>query len=205
MGLRGDWFKVATCAASTAIWIATCGRPDVADVKKLQRVPSPLAGMHQSKTCTSGCLQSMWWDSCVRGLDLDYTFIKFGATSGVIVCTSEVRCPARRTRVNAREWRNNASEVATSTCFRMLVKVRMEGEWRVRSLAFKRRWRMCSSSFRTTCSRSFVLMQTFFLFLFLTDKIRKAVKAIYLLISVQVVFFHALWLAIFLSFYFSQQ
>ena len=42
MGLRGDWFKVATCAASTAIWIATCGRPDVADVKKLQRVPSPL-------------------------------------------------------------------------------------------------------------------------------------------------------------------
>ena len=41
MGLRGDRFKVATCAASTAIWIATCGRPDVADVKKLQRVPSP--------------------------------------------------------------------------------------------------------------------------------------------------------------------
>ena len=42
MGLRGDRFKVATCAASTAIWIATCGRPDVADVKKLQRVPNPL-------------------------------------------------------------------------------------------------------------------------------------------------------------------
>ena len=41
MGLRGDRFKVATCAASTAIWIATCGRPDVADVKKLQRVPRP--------------------------------------------------------------------------------------------------------------------------------------------------------------------
>ena len=41
MGLRGDRFKVATCAATTAIWIATCGRPDVADVKKLQRVPSP--------------------------------------------------------------------------------------------------------------------------------------------------------------------
>ena len=40
--MRGDRFKVATCAASTAIWIATCGRPDVADVKKLQRVPSPL-------------------------------------------------------------------------------------------------------------------------------------------------------------------
>ena len=40
--MRGDWFKVAMCAASTAIWIATCGRPDVADVKKLQRVPSPL-------------------------------------------------------------------------------------------------------------------------------------------------------------------
>ena len=52
MGLRGDWFKVATCAASTAIWIATCGRPDVADVKKLQRVQSPLpanspAGFHR--------------------------------------------------------------------------------------------------------------------------------------------------------------
>ena len=43
MGLRGDRFKVATCAASTAIWIATCGRQDVADVKKLQRVPSPLS------------------------------------------------------------------------------------------------------------------------------------------------------------------
>ena len=42
MGLRGDRFKVATCAASTAIWIATCGRPDVADVKNLQRVSSPL-------------------------------------------------------------------------------------------------------------------------------------------------------------------
>ena len=40
MGLRGDRFKVAKCAVSTAIWIATCGRPDVADVKKLQRVPS---------------------------------------------------------------------------------------------------------------------------------------------------------------------
>ena len=40
--MRGDQFKVATCGASTAIWIATCGRPDVADVKKLQRVPSPL-------------------------------------------------------------------------------------------------------------------------------------------------------------------
>ena len=42
MGLRADRFKVATCAASTAIWIATCGRPDVTDIKKLQRVPSPL-------------------------------------------------------------------------------------------------------------------------------------------------------------------
>ena len=42
MGLRRDRFKVATCATSTAIWIATSGRPDVADVKKLQRVPSPL-------------------------------------------------------------------------------------------------------------------------------------------------------------------
>ena len=45
MGLRGDQFKVATCAASTAIWIATCGRPDVADVKKLQRVPSKTASV----------------------------------------------------------------------------------------------------------------------------------------------------------------
>ena len=42
MGLRGDRFTVATCAASTAIWIATCGRPDVADITKL-RVLSPLS------------------------------------------------------------------------------------------------------------------------------------------------------------------
>ena len=50
MGLRGDRFKVATCAVSTAIWIATCGRPDVADVKKLQRVPSPLGNRERYRT-----------------------------------------------------------------------------------------------------------------------------------------------------------
>ena len=44
-----------------------------------------------------------------------------------------------------------------------------------------------------------------FLFLLLTDKTRKVVKAIYLLISVQAIFFRALWMAMFLSFYFSQQ
>ena len=42
MGLQGDRFKVATCAASTAIWIATCGRPDVADVKKVAACAEPL-------------------------------------------------------------------------------------------------------------------------------------------------------------------
>ena len=51
--MRGDWFKVATWSASTAIWIATCGRPDVADVKKLQRVPSPL-GSSLSRRPSSG-------------------------------------------------------------------------------------------------------------------------------------------------------
>ena len=56
MGLRGDRFKVATCAASTAIWIATCGRPDVADVKKLQRVPSSLVmHLHLSSACMQDC------------------------------------------------------------------------------------------------------------------------------------------------------
>ena len=69
-----------------------------------------------------------------------------------------------------------------------------------RSLAFQRRWRMCFSIFRTTCSRSFVLMQTFSLLILLTDKTRTAIKEIYFLISV-----HALWMAIFLSVYFSQQ
>ena len=56
MGLRGDRFKVATCAASTAIWIATCGRPDVADVKKLQRVPSPLQSFVAKHSEKSGSL-----------------------------------------------------------------------------------------------------------------------------------------------------
>ena len=62
--------------------------------------------------------------------------------------------------------------------------------------------------FRTSCSHSFVFIQTFSLFLLLTDKTCTAVKVIYLLIkknSVQFIFFHALRMAIFLSFYFSQQ
>ena len=59
MGLRGDRFKVATCAASTAIWIATCGRPDVADVKKLQRVPSPLRPQYTDSSLTQEFASSL--------------------------------------------------------------------------------------------------------------------------------------------------
>ena len=109
--------------------------------------------------------------------------------------------------VNAREWRNNASEVALPTLL-PVSKARSNARWQGRSLAFKTRWRMCFSGFRTSRSPSFVFMQTFSLFLLLTDKTRTAVKAIYLLIykkknSVQFIFFHILWMAIFLSFYFS--
>ena len=146
-------------------------------------------------------------DSIMYGIGLYYSYFVYH--HGIILAIwkaglLEVRCPARRMWVNAREWCNNASEVATSgeecKCMRGGKASGTE-----RSLTFKRRWRMRSSSFRTTRSQSFVLMQTFFLFLFLTDKKRKAVKAIYLLISVQVIFFHALWMVIFLSFYFNQQ
>ena len=62
-------------------------------------------------------------------------------------------------------------------------KVRSNARWRGRSLAFKTRWRMCFSGFRTSRSPSFVFMQTFSLFLLLTDKTRTAVKVIYLLIK----------------------
>ena len=48
-----------------------------------------------------------------------------------------------------------------------------------RTLAFKTRWRMCFSGFRTSRSPSFVFMQTFSLFLLLTDKTRTVVKVIY--------------------------
>ena len=116
-----------------------------------------------------------------------------------------MRCPARRMLVNAREWRNNASEVALPTLL-LVSKARSNARWRGRSLAFKTRWRMCFSGFHTSRSPSFVFMQTFSLFLLLTDKTCAAVKVIYLLIkkiSVQFIFFHALWMAIFLSFYFS--
>ena len=50
---------------------------------------------------------------------------------------------------------------------------------------------MCFSGFRTSRSPSFVFMQTFSLFLLLTDKTRTAAKVIYLLIkknSVQFIF-----------------
>ena len=87
-------------------------------------------------------------------------------------------------------------------------KARSNARWQGRSLAFKTRWRMCFSGFRTSRSPSFVFMQTFSLFLLLTDKTRTAVKMIYLLIkkikiknSVQFIFFNALSMAIFLSFY----
>ena len=95
---------------------------------------------------------------------------------------SEVRCPARRMLVNAREWRNNASEVALPTLL-LVSKARLNARWQGRSLAFKTRWRMCFSGFHTSRSPSFVFMQTFFLFLLLTDKTRTAVKVIYLLIK----------------------
>ena len=50
------------------------------------------------------------------------------------------------------------------------------------------------SGFRTSRSRSFVFMQTFSLFLLLTDKTRTVVKVIYLLISVQFIFsMHSEW------------
>ena len=113
----------------------------------------------------------------------------------------EARCPARRMLVNAREWRNNASwsGVAYTTSGS---KARSNARWRGRSLTFKTRWRMCFSGFRTSRSPSFVFMKTFSLFFFF-DRTRTAVKVIYLLISVQFIFFHALWMAIFLSFYFS--
>ena len=73
-------------------------------------------------------------------------------------------------------------------------KARSNARWRGRSLAFKTRWRMCFSGFRTSRSPSFVFMKTFslFFFFFLTDRTRTAGKVIYLLISVQFIFFHAL-------------
>ena len=120
--------------------------------------------------------------------------------------SAEARCPARRVLVNAREWRNNSSwsGVAYTTSGS---KARSNARWRGRSLTFKTRWRMCFSGFRTSRSPSFVFMKTFSLFFFffflLTDRTRTAVKMIYLLISVQFIFFHALWMVIFLSFYFS--
>ena len=61
-------------------------------------------------------------------------------------------------------------------------KARSNARWRGRSLAFRTRWRMCFSGFHTSRSPSFVFMQTFSLFLLLTDKTCTAVKVIYLLI-----------------------
>ena len=118
--------------------------------------------------------------------------------------SSEVHCPAWRMPVNAREWRNNASQVALPTIL-SVTKARSNARRAGRSFAFKKRWQMCFPIFRTSRSRSFVFMQTFSLFLLLTDKTRTAIKVIYLLISEQFIFFHALWMAIFRMFYFSQQ
>ena len=148
----------------------------------------------------------MWWNACMHRLGLGlYSLSKeYMFTSPAAVPGSDVRCPAQRMLVNTREWRNKASKVALPTLL-LVSKARSNARWRGRSLAFKTRWRMCFSGFRTSRSRSFVFMKTFSLFLLLTDKTRTAVKVIYLLISVQFIFFHALWMAIFLSFYFSQQ
>ena len=63
-----------------------------------------------------------------------------------------------------------------------VTKVRSNAREAGRSLAFKTRWRMGFSGFRTSPSRSFVFMQTFSVFLLLTDKTRTAVKVIYVLI-----------------------
>ena len=77
----------------------------------------------------------------------------------------KARCPARRMLVNAREWRNNSSwsGVAYTTSGS---KARSNARWRGRSLAFKTRWRICFSGFRTSRSPSFVFMKTFSLFFF---------------------------------------
>ena len=148
-----------------------------------------------------------FWEKAVIVLDGCGNFLTMdrpGSLASTADISSEARCPARRMLVNAREWRNKASEVALPTLL-LVAKARSNARWRGRSLAFKTRWRMCFSGFRTSRSPSFVFMQTFSLFLLLADKTRTAVKVIYLLISVQFIFFHALWIAIFLSFYFSQQ
>ena len=107
--------------------------------------------------------------------------------------------PSPANASECKEWRNNASQVALTSLL-PVTKVRSNARRAGRSLAFKTRWRMCFSVFRTSRSRSFVFMQTFFLLL--TDKIRAAVKVISLLIWVQFIFFHALWMAIFLRFFF---
>ena len=120
-----------------------------------------------------------------------------------LVRKPEVRCSAGRMLVNARKWRNNTSEVALPTLL-PVSKAKSNARWRGRSLAFKTRWWVYFSGFRTSRSLSFVFKPTFSLFLLLTDKTRTAVKVIYLLMkknSVQFIFFHALWMAIFLSFY----
>ena len=140
----------------------------------------------------------------IRSLLLLYYHWQSGSSVHLESGRPEVRCPAQRMPVNAREWRNNTSQVALPTLL-PVTKARSNAREVARSLAFKTRWRVCFSGFRTSRSRSFVFMQIFSLFLLLTDKTRTAVKVIYLLISVQFIFFHALWMVIFLSFYFSQQ
>ena len=74
-------------------------------------------------------------------------------------------------QMNASEERNNASQVVLPTLFPVM-KARSNARGAGRSLAFKTRWRVCFSVFRTSRSRSFVFMQTFTLFLLLTDKTR---------------------------------
>ena len=148
----------------------------------------------------------LWTASLVHPQRLKYFPVPTSSrrTDGLFIhqCP-EARCPARRMLVNARQWRNNSSwsGVAYTTSGS---KARSNARWRGRSLTFKTRWRMCFSGFPSSRSPSFVFMKTFSLFFFfLTDRTRTAVKVIFLLISVQFIFFHALWMAIFLSFYFS--
>ena len=87
-----------------------------------------------------------------------------------------------------------------------LVKARNEVSGADRSLAFTRRWRMCSSVFRSTRSRSFVLMRTFFFFFSFVDRqnIYSCKSDLFANFSAGYIFFCALWMWMFLSFYFSQ-
>ena len=109
MGLRGDWFKVATCAASTAIWIATCGRPDVADVKKLQRVPSPLPTPPLS-TVRRASVNSRW-------------------RHGLPVCASSVSGQSSKVPISTRHSKSDAHGHAACWHTACAASTRRRGGW----------------------------------------------------------------------------